>query len=350
VNATLLWPAHSETSRTLQPAATRIATQLCRRPWKVMLGIPARMTAWHANHLYLQAVGDGDPHNLIRPETIAPSTPTESLQQILARDDAPSSASTQLRELNDSASRLFDAVRRYTDSLQAAAEQTVGRQELAELDLIDEYIPGLTNEPTWPTLRAHLINLAAESGEHPLVHLQEATLGRDLSTTGDMAAVLYWRLTAFTTPDPGPLPWLPDVPARLRDDMAWGAHLTKRARLVADLASQVRDQVDREAAPPTWAAQGSHPSATLVGDITIWRAANGIDSLDPQPTGGDQLDTALNWWKQSLDRYIALATKAPHKSEVDQQRGRRRPRRHTYADLQRSYQTPRSNPPSVPGR
>ena len=154
----------------------------------------------HANHLYLQAVGDGDPHNLIRPETIAPSTPTESLQQILARDDAPSSASTQLRELNDSASRLFDAVRRYTDSLQAAAEQTVGRQKLAELDLIDKYIPGLTNEPTWPTLRAHLINLAAESGEHPLVHLQEATLGRDLSTTGDMAAVLYWRLTAFTTP------------------------------------------------------------------------------------------------------------------------------------------------------
>ena len=118
-----------------------------------------------------------------------------------------------------------------------------------------------------------------------------------------MAAVLYWRLTAFTTPDPGPLPWLPDVPARLRDDMAWGAYLTKRARLVADLASQVRDQVDREAAPPTWAAQGSHPSATLVGDITIWRAANGIDSLDPRPTGGDQLDTALNWWKQSLDRY-----------------------------------------------
>jgi ATP-dependent exoDNAse (exonuclease V) alpha subunit len=104
----------------------------------------------HANHLYLQAVGDGDPHNLIRPETIAPSTPTESLQQILARDDAPSSASTQLRELNDSASRLFDAVRRYTDSLQAAAEQTVGRQKLAELDLIDKYIPGLTNEPTWP--------------------------------------------------------------------------------------------------------------------------------------------------------------------------------------------------------
>jgi ATP-dependent exoDNAse (exonuclease V) alpha subunit len=42
-----------------------------------------------ANHLYLQVVGDGDPHSIIRPETIAPRTPTETLKQILARDEAP---------------------------------------------------------------------------------------------------------------------------------------------------------------------------------------------------------------------------------------------------------------------
>ena len=46
-----------------------------------------------ANHLYLQVVGDGDPH-LIRPDTVAPRTPTETLQQILARDEAPASASS----------------------------------------------------------------------------------------------------------------------------------------------------------------------------------------------------------------------------------------------------------------
>jgi hypothetical protein len=44
VNATLLCPAHSETSRTLQPAATMIATKLCRSPWKVMSSSPARST------------------------------------------------------------------------------------------------------------------------------------------------------------------------------------------------------------------------------------------------------------------------------------------------------------------
>jgi hypothetical protein len=42
----------------------------------------------HTNHLYLQVVGDGDPHTLIRPDTISPRTPTETLQQILARDEA----------------------------------------------------------------------------------------------------------------------------------------------------------------------------------------------------------------------------------------------------------------------
>jgi hypothetical protein len=107
----------------------------------------------HANNLYLQAVGDGDPHSLIRPETSAPSTPTETLEQIIARDDAPVSATTQLRELNDPAVRLHDAVQRYTDALHLAAEQAVGPQAVSELDKADQYIPGLTTEPAWPTLR-----------------------------------------------------------------------------------------------------------------------------------------------------------------------------------------------------
>jgi ATP-dependent exoDNAse (exonuclease V) alpha subunit len=64
----------------------------------------------HANHLYLQVVGDGDPHSVIRPEIIAPRTPTETLQRILARDETPVSASTLLRDLNDPAARLFQAV------------------------------------------------------------------------------------------------------------------------------------------------------------------------------------------------------------------------------------------------
>jgi conjugative relaxase-like TrwC/TraI family protein len=145
----------------------------------------------HANHLYLQVVSDGDPHSIIRPDTISPRTPTETLQSILARDETALSASTMLRELNDPAARLFQAVQRYSASLHLAAEQLLGPQSVAELDQADQHIPGLTDEPAWPTLRAHLLALAAETGEHPLRHLLTTASGRDLGTAGDMAAVLY---------------------------------------------------------------------------------------------------------------------------------------------------------------
>jgi hypothetical protein len=176
----------------------------------------------HANHLYLQVVGDGDPHSIIRPDAISPRTPTETLQQMLARDEAPVSAGTVLRELHDPAARLFQAVQGYTDALRSAAEQLAGLQTVAELDQADQYIPRLTTEPAWPTLRAHLLALAAETGEHPILHLLTAASGRDLRTADDMAAVLYWRLTLFTDTDPGPLPWLPGIPETLHADPVWG--------------------------------------------------------------------------------------------------------------------------------
>ena len=163
----------------------------------------------HANHLYLQVVGDGDPHSIIRPETISPRTPTEALEQILARDDAPTSATTRLRELNDPAARLFDAVQRYTDSLTIAAEQVVGPKAVADLDHIDQHIPGLTAEPAWPTLRAHLLDLAAETGEHPLHHLHASrprTRPHHRRRHGRRP-----RLAApgRRRPATAPLPWLP---------------------------------------------------------------------------------------------------------------------------------------------
>src|SRR5215203_1907156 len=195
----------------------------------------------HANHLYLQVVGDGDPHSIIRPDTISPRTPTETLQQILGRDEAPVSASTVLRELNDPAARLFQAVQRYTDGVHLAAEQLLGPQTVAELDQADQYVPGLTTEPAWPTLRAHLLALAAETEQHPFLHLQTAASGRDLSSAGDMAADLYWRLPELTPPNPGPLPWLPGIPETLHADPVWEPYLAKRSQLVGDLADQVQD-------------------------------------------------------------------------------------------------------------
>ena len=272
----------------------------------------------HANHIYLQVVGDGDPHTLIRPDTISPRTPTETLHQIIGRDEAPVSASTLLRELDNPAARLFQALQRYTDGLHVAAEQLLGPQTVAELDQADQYVPGLSAEPAWPTLRAHLLALAAETGEHPLRHMLTAASGRDLETAGDMAAVLYWRLPALTPTNPGPLPWLPGIPPALHAHPVWGAYLAKRSQLVADLADEVQDHACQGDAEPAWAPPGSHTNTALIGEIAVWRAANGIDPQDPRPTGGTQLETLPALWKQRLDRDIARATYPPADARADE--------------------------------
>ena len=303
----------------------------------------------HANHLYLQVVGDGDPHTLIRPDTISPRTPTEILQQIIARDEAPVSASTVLRELNNPAARLFQAVQRYTDGLHVAAEQLVGAQTVAELDQADQYIPALTTEPGWPTLRAHLVALAAETGQHPLRHMMTAATGRDLSTAGDMAAVLSWRLPALTPTNPGPLPWLPGIPPTLHAHPVWGPYLAKRSQLVADLADQVQGHACQGDAEPIWAAPETHHSA-LVGEIAVWRAANGINPQDPRPTGGGQLETLPALWKQRLDRDIARAN-APADAKADE-RQTLGTARSSYNNRQRPHRKPERRPsgPSAPRR
>ncbi len=302
----------------------------------------------HGNHLYLQVVGDGDPHALIRPDTVAPRTPTEILQQIVARDDAPASASTLLRELSDPAGRLHDAVQRYTDGLQVAAEQLVGSQTVAALDRVDQYIPGLSSEPSWPTLRAHLLTLAVQTGQHPLLHLHTAATGRDLSTAGDMAAVLDWRLTALAPSNPGPLPWLPGVPPTLQDHPEWGPYLTKRSQLVAGLEHQVRANATQNSRQPVWAPLGSNPTPALIGEIAVWRAAIGIDPQDHRPTGEEQLPIAAALWQWELDRAVALCSHRPD-ADIGERQIRGSARDNRYEDRHRTPPVPAVHPRIPPG-
>jgi hypothetical protein len=306
-----------------------------------------------ANHLYLQVVGDGDPHSIIRPETVAPRTPTETLQQILARDEAPTSATTLLRELSDPAARLFEAVQRYTDGLHVAAEQLLGSQIVQMLDgRADKVVPELTSEPSWPTLRAHLLALAAETGEHPLLHLQTAAAGRELHTAGDMAAVLDWRLPEPAPADRGPLPWLPGIPEALRDHPVWGEYLAKRSQLVTVLANQIRGHAGQEETQPVWAPPGSRPNLAIIGEVAVWRAANGIHPSDPRPTGAAQLPTAAALWQHHLDRSLARGSQDNIGSldiPESPSAGTSRDRRHE--DRQRLPQPPavRPNPPPRAG-
>jgi conjugative relaxase-like TrwC/TraI family protein len=169
-----------------------------------------------ANHLYLQLVGDGDPHRLIRPETVHPSTATELLDRILARDDAALSATTLQRDQHHPAVRLADAAGQYVDALQVAAEDLAGREVVEALNIAAEQIvPGLTDEPAWPTLRAHLLLLAAH-GTDPVAQLAAVAGGRELGSADDRAAVVDWRLddTGHRNAGQGPAAVAPRHPAR----------------------------------------------------------------------------------------------------------------------------------------
>ena len=306
-----------------------------------------------ANHVYLQVVGDGDPHTVIRPDTVAPRTPTETLQQILARDDTPASATTLLRERSDPAARLHDAVRRYTDGLQVAAQQLLGPDIVEMLDArADKVVPHLTNEPSWPTLRAHLLALAAETGEHPLIHLATAAVGRELHTAGDMAAVLDWRIPEPAPSDRGPLPWLPGVPKALHDHPVWGHYLAMRSQLVTGLANRIRGDAGQDGTQPVWAPSGSRPNAGIISEVAVWRAANGIHTSDLRPTGAAQLQTASALWQHHLDRSLARCREdnIGH-LDIPEPAAAATPRDHRHQDRQRLPQPPAVHPnsPTRPG-
>jgi hypothetical protein len=259
-----------------------------------------------ANHLYVQLVGDGDPHSLIRPETVHPSTATELLEQILARDGAARSATTLQRDQHDPAVRLADAAGHYVDALQVAAEDLAGREVVKAL-AAEQIVPGLTDEPAWPTLRAHLLLLAAH-GADPVAQLAAAAGRRELNSADDRAAVLDWRLddTNHRNAGQGPLPWLPGIPAGLRDHPVWGDYLAARSDLVRTLANQIKAAV-ADTDPPVWATQRGAVVVprSVVGDLQVWRAAMQVSPEDRRPTGPVQLQKAARTWQRHLDRQVA---------------------------------------------
>jgi conjugative relaxase-like TrwC/TraI family protein len=264
-----------------------------------------------ANHIYVSVVGDGDPHTLIRPDTILPSTVTELLEQILARDGSPRSASTLLREQQAPAVRLGDSVGRYLDALHMAAEDGIGSSAVQAVETsADRVVPGLTDEPAWPTLRGHLLLLAA-AGADPVAELFTAAASRDLTSAHDQAAVIDSRIQDVNEVTAGgPLPWLSGIPHRLAADPDWGPYLNARSHLVAELADQVRRNITGEA--PAWAAQPHTPvPAELIADLQVWRAATQVDPSDLRPTGPPQLSHATQAWQWQLDKRLAAADTNP---------------------------------------
>jgi hypothetical protein len=245
------------------------------------------------------------------------------LEQILARDAAPRSATTSKREQQDPAGRLGAAAARYLDALHVAAEHLAGPQVVANLDRsADRVLCGLTGEPAWATLRGDLLLLAAACAD-PVAELLAAAAARDLTSAHDQAAVIDSRIQEVNQVARGPLPWLPGIPHRIAADPDWGPYLDARSQLVAQLADQLRRNATAE--PPAWTAERhSHMPAELIADIRVWRAATQVDPSDLRPTGPPHLGYTARIFQQQLDKRLAapdtnadgqwrrlLATEAP---------------------------------------
>ncbi|MDN4175202.1 MobF family relaxase [Nocardioides sp. SOB77] len=274
----------------------------------------------HANHVYLEVVGDGDPHSVIHPTLVRPLTPTDILASMLARDDAQRSATSLVREQADPAARLGEASQRYLDSLYVAAEDLLRHETITGADgttvnlvdaldtAVETLAPGLSDEAAWPTLRAHLLLLGA-AGENPVEALRAAAGDRELASANDRAAVLDWRLDAsgLRNSGAGLLPWMPAIPARLAEDPHWGAYLTQRAHLVEQLTEQVHTRAAEQAGKgglPVWAQNGIRPEAATVADVEVWRAAMQVPVDDRRPTGAPQLQKASSTWQRRLNRAV----------------------------------------------
>ncbi len=263
-----------------------------------------------ANHVYIAVVGDGDPHAVLQPDNVHLRTATDLLEQILARDAAPQSASTLLREQQDPAVRLGAATARYLDSLYAAAEHLARPEVVANLDQSAErLLGGLTREPAWPTMRGQILLAAAAAGADPVTEPYSAAATRDMTSADDHVAVIDWRTRDVTgVAGGGPLPWLPGLPHRLAADPNWAPYLNARSQLVAQLADQVRRNAAAEA-PAAWVAARPHAllSAELIADIQVWRAATQVEPSDLRPTGPTQLGYAARLVQQQLDMRLASA-------------------------------------------
>ncbi|OBJ89853.1 MobF family relaxase [Mycobacterium asiaticum] len=243
------------------------------------------------NHVYASTV-ETDPHRILTPKATHPPTAVDLLSTIVGRDGAQQSAHTVAALDADPFTRLHGAAAMYTDALTAAAEHLAGPAVMAGIDAAAAAIRAeLPDAGAWPVLRRSLALLAID-GYDPIAALHRAA-ATDLGDPHDLAAVLQWRLptpAGSAAARVGPLQWLPDIPDTVRAHPSWGPYLTKRAKLVADLAAQVRHSA-RSSTPttvPDWARPLRERRPALMAEIAVFRAAHGVDPADTRTAGPPQ--------------------------------------------------------------
>ncbi len=258
----------------------------------------------HANHAWLQ-VDSADTHIApVDPGLLQPASATQLLEAVIGRDDAPASATSLLRQADQPDQLLGPAATCYLDAITYAAEHHLA-PEVKDLIDVAGAVHGLAQADAWPTLRSHLMLIAA-SGHNPARVLAEAVALGGLQDARDRAAVVDHRLdlAQANSRSRGPLPWLPGIPTQLLDDPTWKTYLSARYTLTRQLGEEVRGLTTQDPATPRWAENllGIYPD--LLADIEQWRAAHQIPATDLRPTGSPRPSAAERATQRRLDHAL----------------------------------------------
>lgn len=125
---------------------------------------------------------------VLQPDNQYRRTATDLIEQILARDATPQSATTLQRQEQDPTGRLGAAAARYLDALHLATEHLTDRQLAASVDITaDRLLNGPSRELAWPTLGGQLPHPAVPSAD-PVPGLTADAIPE--VTAGDQPAVI----------------------------------------------------------------------------------------------------------------------------------------------------------------
>ena len=237
-----------------------------------------------------QVVGDGDPHSIIRPETVTPAhrdrppraDPRPRRRRRLRHHPAARARPTP-------PCRLGDAAARYLDALAGGRRRPRRRQpSVASLDArADQMVPGVVDAPAWPTLRAHLLLLAAD-GTDPIAALGRPPQAANSTppTTPPPSWTGAWTTPATAAPAPGRCRGCPASRKPRATTPTWGDYLhAAEPDWSADLAEQVHDGAGADPDAAGWAPPARAARATAGRRRRGVAGRHGRRPADRRPTG-----------------------------------------------------------------
>ena len=257
----------------------------------------------HANHLHLAIAPDGDPHQVMRADTLDTTTVTEVLEAMIRRDHSVLTAREAARLAASDETQLHTAVIRYADAVHAGAVHAAPPGRALELaQHAENCVSGITEEKSWASLLAE-IQLREADGSDGKDLLEMLARPSILSGAESPADAMGRVLHEIEPIRGGPIRWLPRIPSQLAQDPTWGPYLRERQAQVADLRHVIRQTSIDETEPAAWAPTGAPLDRHTVADVNVWRAAYGI--TDPaQITGPPRVDFVERAQQRTLDRLV----------------------------------------------